>query len=226
MRRAETVDELQRAVQPVFAALGYPWFAAASFFNAERKPLTRVLLGHFHPEWAERYTSRNYSSQSQISQELLNCSSPYSWSEVIKRREIRPSQRRIWDEAREFGITDGLFVPVSWGNGSYSAVVLGGTRPPVDDPAHRTMAEVVAAYYGQHGRRLCGKQRPNRSLSPRQRDCLTWVALGKSSMDIGEILGISVETVNEYVAGACSKLGVRTRTQAVLEAIWSGQIRP
>ncbi len=56
-------------------------------------------------------------------------------------------------------------------------------------------------------------------LTERQRQCLQWVREGKSSTDIADILGISSGVVDEHLAGACRRLGVRTRTQAVIEAM-------
>jgi LuxR family quorum sensing-dependent transcriptional regulator len=59
-------------------------------------------------------------------------------------------------------------------------------------------------------------------LSPRQLDCLRLAALGKTSIGIGHELGISPRTVDEYVADACRRLGVRNRTQAVAKAMALG----
>jgi DNA-binding CsgD family transcriptional regulator len=55
-------------------------------------------------------------------------------------------------------------------------------------------------------------------LSPRQTECLFWVQEGKSSRDIGTILGVSHRIVERHVFRACQKLGVRTRLQAVIRA--------
>ncbi len=56
------------------------------------------------------------------------------------------------------------------------------------------------------------------TLSPRQVECLFWVQQGKSSRDIGTILGVSHRIVERHVFRACRKLGVRTRIQAVIRA--------
>jgi DNA-binding CsgD family transcriptional regulator len=56
------------------------------------------------------------------------------------------------------------------------------------------------------------------TLSRRQVQCLYWVQEGKSASDIGAILGLSPRTVEEYLAKACDKLGVRRRIQAVVRA--------
>ena len=56
-------------------------------------------------------------------------------------------------------------------------------------------------------------------LSPREKDCLTWTALGKSSWDIGKIMRISENTVNFHVKNAMRKLGTTSRTVAAIKSI-------
>ncbi|WP_409020569.1 response regulator transcription factor [Brevundimonas vesicularis] len=61
-------------------------------------------------------------------------------------------------------------------------------------------------------------------LSPRELECLAWVSQGKSSTDIGAILGLSARTVDSYLEKAASKLGVRTRIEAVVVGVRRGLI--
>lgn len=62
------------------------------------------------------------------------------------------------------------------------------------------------------------------SLSPRQTECLFWVQEGKSSRDIGIILGVSHRIAERHVFNACRRLGVKTRLQAVIRARTLGLI--
>ncbi|HEX2520404.1 MAG TPA: helix-turn-helix domain-containing protein [Castellaniella sp.] len=57
------------------------------------------------------------------------------------------------------------------------------------------------------------------SLTKREHDCLYWAAHGKTSWEIGQILGISERTVNFHIANTCDKLAVRTRQAAITAAI-------
>lgn len=66
--------------------------------------------------------------------------------------------------------------------------------------------------------------RPAPRLSPRERECLQWACRGKSSSDIGVILGLSPRTVDSYLEKVCAKLGVRTRVEAVAGAVRAGII--
>ena len=61
-------------------------------------------------------------------------------------------------------------------------------------------------------------------LTPRQLECLTRIANGETSGEIGEALGLSKRTVDHYVLDACIRLGSRNRAQAVAKAISDGLI--
>lgn len=51
-------------------------------------------------------------------------------------------------------------------------------------------------------------------LTQREAEVLYWVTLGKTSKDIGDILGSSPRTVNKHLEHVFEKLGVETRTAA------------
>lgn len=63
-------------------------------------------------------------------------------------------------------------------------------------------------------------------LSPRESECLIWVSRGKSSSDVGAIVGLSPRTVDSYLEKVCAKLRVRTRIEAVAVAVRTGLIDP
>ena len=66
--------------------------------------------------------------------------------------------------------------------------------------------------------------RPAAHLTPRERDCLGWIARGASSKEAARRLALSVYTVNEYVASAMRKLGAGRRAEAVAMALLCGAI--
>jgi len=58
-----------------------------------------------------------------------------------------------------------------------------------------------------------------KSLTKRERVVLHWATEGKSAWEIGVILSISENTVKFHFGNIYKKLGVRTRAQAVVQAI-------
>jgi DNA-binding CsgD family transcriptional regulator len=78
----------------------------------------------------------------------------------------------------------------------------------------------------EHGRRIAALNVPPRapSLTARQRECTALVAQGKTDWEIGTIIGISRDTVHEYIETARKKYDVRTRPQLVLAAFRNGEL--
>lgn len=91
------------------------------------------------------------------------------------------------------------------------------------DAAQRQLANEA---FAKSRARLNEAEDPGAPVTPRQLECLRWVQAGKSAFDIGVILGISQRTVETHLQEACARLGVRTRMQAVLEAIEVGILSP
>jgi DNA-binding CsgD family transcriptional regulator len=52
-------------------------------------------------------------------------------------------------------------------------------------------------------------------LTPRELDCLAFVAEGKSDWEIGVILGLAQATVHCHIENAKRKLAAKTRPQAI-----------
>jgi DNA-binding NarL/FixJ family response regulator len=62
-------------------------------------------------------------------------------------------------------------------------------------------------------------------LSPRERELLEYLARGLSRKEAARVMQLSPYTVAEYVQGIYRKLQVRTRGEAVFEALQAGMIR-
>ena len=62
-------------------------------------------------------------------------------------------------------------------------------------------------------------------LTPRELECLHWCAKGKSSAEVGEILGITERTVNWHINNAIHKTNCVNRVQAVAKAVSLGIIK-
>jgi DNA-binding NarL/FixJ family response regulator len=63
-------------------------------------------------------------------------------------------------------------------------------------------------------------------LNDREIEVLTWVARGKTSIEIAKILSLSKRTVDFHVDNARNKLGVSSRTEAAIKAVTGRLIDP
>ena len=188
-----------------------------SFIRDHRR--TEVLFGHGFEDWNDRYQQMRYANHDCMLQELVLSEGPFFWTDVLVRREISVEARRVVEDACNFGLEEGFVAPMRKSRESVLAVVLAGARCDTANPHVRATARLLSTCYGVFGGLICHLPSQNGSipsLTVRQKDCLKWVGLGKSSTDIGAILGISPEVVDEHIQNACRRLGVRTRTQAAI----------
>jgi DNA-binding NarL/FixJ family response regulator len=61
-------------------------------------------------------------------------------------------------------------------------------------------------------------------LTPRERDVLRQIAIGRNNREIAAALDIGDETVKTHVAHLLSKLGVENRAQAIVQALKRGLV--
>ena len=93
-----------------------------------------------------------------------------------------------------------------------------------EDPrgAHRRDFAFEAARRLWHVRDLPGSEVPQ--LTDRQRECVRWLARGKSDGEIGEILDVSEETVTKHLKLARERYGVERRTSLAIRALFDGTL--
>jgi LuxR family quorum sensing-dependent transcriptional regulator len=154
--------------------------------------------------------------------------SPLGWAEAQRRGDLDREEHRLFGEAREFGLRDGFITPVHQVDGNIASVSLTGQHRLDLSIADEAALRLLSLYYCSFGLRL--KRRSDAAdaakvaLTPRQRECLQWARAGKTSWEIGEIIGVSERTVNFHIEEACRRLNVQTRQQAVIEAVIQGLI--
>lgn len=114
---------------------------------------------------------------------------------------------------------DGLVVPIYRAGQPVAAANFGGATPDTM-PLTRAALQVLAHAAMDRSIELRdGKSSVVNMLSAREAQCLRHVAIGRSDMEIGRLLGISPRTVRFHVDGAKAKLGASTRIQAVAKAL-------
>ena len=94
------------------------------------------------------------------------------------------------------------------------------------DPQNYVAVELLARYlYFFATRAHAPWLAANRiELTPRERQCLTLVAQGKSDWTIGRVLSLGESTVHYHIERLKRRLRVATRTQAVVQAVMTGEI--
>lgn len=154
---------------------------------------------------------------------------PIPWGLREHRDNLADAEKPLYHLLDDYGLSFGLLIPLH-GPGGFSAL---GIAIDEDEesfkrrmPEFSKVAQLVAAHLHDAVRRIVGLPQmgdPPR-LTPRERECLTWVAAGKTAWEIGQILNLAETTVVFYCENAKKKLEARTMPQAVARAITLGLI--
>ena len=93
---------------------------------------------------------------------------------------------------------------------------------PTTGSSSRRNASGTSALAGYFASSLrCGGTRTDRDfeLTERELECLFWIAEGKTSDEIAMILGISRNTINNYITSVMRKTATKTRSEAIAFAV-------
>jgi LuxR family transcriptional regulator, quorum-sensing system regulator BjaR1 len=189
-----------------------------------------IYASGWDKEWEERYLSKNYSKYDPVPNSVNWKADPYYWEEVELSCKKDSTAITIMNEARsEFGMHAGYCVPIHGLRGISGLVsVATSDRDWMLSEREEAVLHVISLYAYEAVRRIRDKTSPGGGglkLAPREIECIKWVAAGKTSWEIGMILGISAETVSDYLKSASKRLGTSSRAHLVakshrLKMIW------
>jgi DNA-binding CsgD family transcriptional regulator len=175
--------------------------------------------------WDEMYSQRGFARTNFVTRAARRLTTPFEWSSVTTGGDGPTAQqdRQMWAVMRDFNLSDGLAVP---GHGpDYLGVIsLGWSR--FDHGFDTRRAIVLASHYVHERMRDLAPPdfAPLAALTARERDCIAFVAEGKSDWDISQILGIAESTVHGHIEKAKRRLGVKSRMQAVAKLARAGEL--
>jgi LuxR family transcriptional regulator, quorum-sensing system regulator BjaR1 len=227
IRKINKISELKSAFEAVAKRFGYEHFMVVATQKDHRELLHNKEITVWPDGWLKHYTEQGYIAHDPVPREAINSSLPFTWREVQERYPITDITAQIFNEAREWKMHDGLCIPVRSMDWLQAGITLAGLQP-CDDPAVHGALHLMAIYTDSKIRELIPTSSPLHGatcqFSARERECTAWIAAGKSSWEIGQILNLSEDTIRYYIKHAMRKLNVVTRAQLVAEAIRAGEI--
>jgi DNA-binding CsgD family transcriptional regulator len=200
--------------------------------------LHTATLFHSHPwmirfdnypyGWDKRLIGRGHRIIDPVLTSVRRRESGLLWPDGLAGWPINDVQRTIMEEGGRRGLRRGITVPINVpgepeGSVSFatrSTRLIGRERMMIADAMARTAFDEMRRVIG-----FGGCPDPADLVTARERECIYWIAQGKTNEDIAAILSIDVETVRTYVKRAFHKLGrLNSRGQLVYEAIRLGLI--
>lgn len=232
-RVVEVVERLERARTP--ETLLSCIRALRDIYRVEHFVYHRVAgtgdpfgCGTYPPDWAERYARRDYLRVDPVVAGCFRRFHPVDW------KGLDWSGRAARDYLRDaiaHGVgTQGYSIPIRGPAGQFALFT---ANHSCDDAAwaaftrkHRRDLILLAHLFNQKALELEPDRRlpASQSLSPREIEAITLLAMGYSRAQVAQSLSISEHTLRGYIEGARHKLGALNTTHAVARALSRGLI--
>ena len=178
------------------------------------------IVSTYPAAWRAIYDSNQYILHDPTVSHCIQSFLPLIWSpDLYQTRQ----QKEIYEEACDYDIRSGVSIPmrgfqdklgmVSFANGSRM-------RKEEDPISSQLLPELnlLVAYMHESYIRLEQTEELPR-LTPRERECLQWIASGKTTWEVSKIMNCSERTVTFHVSNITTKLGVSNRQHAVARAV-------
>ena len=195
-------------------------------------------------DFISSYTGEGFLEHDPVVLRSSVAHNPFSWYDCSAFRGAKTYKRghknyarRILELAYDYEFNDGVIVPVhNVGPDGLNRSALISLYHPKQQKIHKEGLELepslrlLSMYLHEkmislrQGRESVGDIEEGYSLTDRQREILKWAARGKSSDEVGMILGLTKPTVEFHLHESFKRLRVFNKTHAVAIAISHGLI--
>jgi DNA-binding CsgD family transcriptional regulator len=229
---AQELDEigdryaLEGALGQLSRRLGFDHFALTLEPRAAETTSPELLLHDYPDEWAKVYTGFELSGRDPVRRACDHTFTGFAWEWIDRLVPLTRGDRQMLAVGQECGIGDGYTVPrhlPGMARGSCSFVVRPGKALPQSSLAIAELTGALALTCALGFTEM--RRKPiDAKLSDRQRECLLWVARGKTASETAIILGISAETVVQHLKMARERYEVHCKQALILSALFDGVI--
>jgi LuxR family quorum-sensing system transcriptional regulator CciR len=226
--KAESEAELCDLLGEISREMGFAYFALTHHVDIRQAPRPAIRLANYPDDWVEYFDGNKLGASDPVHRASHRTNVGFSWSRLASLIRLTARDHEVLELAGLRGIGDGFTIPAhvpGESNGSCSFATRAGTALTEQS---LPQAHLVGAFAFEAARRLCrqrdGALEACRRLTDRQRDCVVWAARGKTDWEIARILGLSPDTVTEYLKRARERYGVTKRTLLMMHALFDGTI--
>jgi LuxR family transcriptional regulator, quorum-sensing system regulator RaiR len=215
-----TLEQLEDFVSKIVQAYE---LKNAVYYMPGHEEIKPVSIITYPSNWVKRYFEADYLMIDPCVSEGFANLLPLDWMSYDRRP---PRVKQLFGEANEFGIgRQGITFPIRGTKGEAALFNITSDLPDSEWlQAKKTYIrdfQILAHTIHAKALLIGGARVPDYGarLTPRERECLTWCAVGKTSEDIATILGISEGVVRIHLQSAQHKLNCLNRTHTVAKAL-------
>lgn len=217
---ATSAKEVWAQLKAFAAPHGFHHLTVIRFSDELPHRVAKSILYMDGPEgFAEEFDREHFGPDHPLITRALSTLEPFSAAET-RATALTPAQRGVLQRINvTLNVREGWTIPVHFCERLRGIIMTGGPAPDMSRLLSSTLHLLALAAFKRVEDLAAGVDAKAHTLTPREVECLRWVALGKTDGEIAVILSIGKRTVRFHVENAKRKLQVATRVQAVAEAI-------
>lgn len=232
----DTIDDLEALLAPTMRQYRIEHYICTSMYGLPCVPDRKPIFGTWQSDWLKHFVRNGYYIDDPIAQfcgGLEADGRPYYWSELVEKKELTKNQYRIFNEAWQADLHEGLVVPLQVSKTELAMMSMAGLnfhRDPVMQgvlntiaiQAHRSAREILMRC---HQKNLM----PNLltiapvpkidQLTKKERQVIAYLSEDMRAPEIAKITDTTISTVRKHLASAKRKLGVSNTEALVATAL-------
>jgi LuxR family quorum-sensing system transcriptional regulator CciR len=224
----ETEAALADLLAEISGEMGFAYFALTHHTDIHLAPAPAIRVVNYPLEWIDYFDRNRLGPSDPVHRASHRTSAGFAWSRLPSLIPLTARDREVLAQAGLQGIGDGFTVPANVPGEAYGSCSFATASGRALCEDQLPLAQLVGTFAFEAARRVWQVRQPCDETSPqltdRQRDCVVWAARGKSDWEIARILGLSSDTVSEYLKRARERYGVSKRTLLAVHALFDGTI--
>lgn len=195
-----------------------------------------AIVGNYPEDWMKHYKQKRYEQIDPVVKYAKSTEGIFKWSDLEKLGAIsKESEKKVMDEAIEAGLCSGVAFSSKNYHGEIVGIGLASSYKNIEyDLSTMQFIMVISKQFDLNYKNiLLEKKRKDKhlrlpvySITPKQKDILSWIAKDKTYGEIALIMNISENTVHYHTKEIFKRLDVHTKMAAVLKAIKFKLIEP
>lgn len=219
-----SIDEesLAKTIQMGFEEFGFESVVALKLPGPNETMEDNMYINSRNSEFATVYFEQDMTGFDPVVEQCANSFSAFTWSSAYNVSDIKGAEK-VHSLAQDYKMKDGIAIPVPV-LGSFG--VLSASTTQSDILPMQFHAASLLGMAGMTKLLTFERQKKQRSvkLSPREKEILQWVAVGKTDREIAEIMSLSPNTIRNHVENIKVRINAPNRTAAAVKALVDGLI--
>ena len=213
-RAAKSLPDLDNSFAKLIGCWGFDRWTTLPIASPARGPVRpfEVVFGRGSRAWSARYREKKYFMHDAALRALHRSNEAIWWTKFARTARLSPDERRLFDEARAFGVGEGLSAPIRLADQSVWACAMTGPdvrpHPEVTDAARFAAEGYLISALGFHDVGIVGAGSP--AVTPAQIEIVRMLARGMNLKQSAQALRRSPSTVYNQIADAKSRMAVKT----------------